>query len=108
MRRWTLASRWVLAMRKDQYVYFELNGIRYRTNGLIVEGLDGSTWNRTGSLPVVIAARKAFNTISEGVCDTSARTDQTRMPGSGVASSDAAPSNFPVGHGTFGQLEEEE
>jgi hypothetical protein len=43
------------------YTYFELNGIKYRTaDGLTVEGKDGLTWNRTGSLPVVLAGRRLF------------------------------------------------
>lgn len=43
------------------YVYFELNGVKYRTpDGLSVEGKDGLTWNRTGSLPVVLAAKRFF------------------------------------------------
>src|SRR5882672_328335 len=42
------------------YVYFTLNGRQYRTDGQIVEGKDGQTWNRTGSLPVVLAARKEW------------------------------------------------
>jgi len=48
-------------MNNTNYIYFELNGIFYRTDGVIVEGLDGSTWNRTNSLRVVLAARDAFN-----------------------------------------------
>jgi hypothetical protein len=50
-------------MDNAEYVYFELNGVSYRTNGVIVEGLDGSTWNRTNSLRVVLAARDAFKAI---------------------------------------------
>jgi hypothetical protein len=41
-----------------EYIYFELNGIQYRTDGVAVEGKDGSTWNRTHSLPVVLAAKR--------------------------------------------------
>jgi hypothetical protein len=40
-----------------EYIYFEMNGRQYRTDGSTVEGKDGSTWNRTGSLPVVLKAR---------------------------------------------------
>jgi hypothetical protein len=46
--------------RNPGYVYFEMNGIQYRTDGVTVEGKDGSSWNRTGSLPVVLAARAEF------------------------------------------------
>lgn len=42
------------------YVYFSMNGRDYRTDGKTVEGKDGQTWNRTGSLPVVIQARKEW------------------------------------------------
>ena len=44
-----------------EYIYFELNGFKYRTaDGVAVEGKDGSTWNRTHSLPVVFAAKRHF------------------------------------------------
>ena len=43
-----------------EYIYFELNGIQYRTDGVVVEGKDGATWNRTHSLPVVLAAKRHF------------------------------------------------
>jgi hypothetical protein len=43
------------------HVYFELNGMKYRTvDGIMVEGKDGLSWNRTGSLPVVLAAKRFF------------------------------------------------
>ena len=43
----------------NEYIYFEFEGAKYRTNGSKVERLDGSTWNVTGSLRVVLAARNA-------------------------------------------------
>ena len=44
-------------------IYFTYDGREYRTNadGSIVEGKDGSKWNRTASLPIVLAARKTAN-----------------------------------------------
>ena len=42
----------------ETFIHFTLNGIQYRTNGKIVEGKDGETWNATGSLAVVLHARK--------------------------------------------------
>lgn len=48
------------ARLNPDYVYFTMNGRQYRTDGQIVEGKDGQTWNRTGSLPVVLAARKEW------------------------------------------------
>lgn len=49
------------------------NGITYRTNGdaSVVEGLDGKTWNRTGSMGVREAALKALKPGSK----TSAELD---------------------------------
>jgi hypothetical protein len=51
--------------RNPDYVYFEMNGREYRTDGRIVEGKDGQTWNRTGSLPVVLKAREVWNTARQ-------------------------------------------
>jgi hypothetical protein len=53
------------ARANQSYVYFSLNGREYRTDGQTVEGKDGQTWNRTGSLPVVLAGRKAWAARSE-------------------------------------------
>jgi hypothetical protein len=47
----------------DLVVHFSFNGFQYRTDGTHVEGRDGSTWNRTGSIPVVLAAREVFETF---------------------------------------------
>ncbi len=52
-----------------EYIYFELNGIQYRTDGVIVEGKDGSTWNRTNSLRVVLAARDVFKELYHGILE---------------------------------------
>ena len=41
-------------------VHFELNGYSYRTDGKIVEAKDGKSWNKTGSLFVILEARKVF------------------------------------------------
>jgi len=47
-------------MTDANYIYFELKGFQYRTNGVIVEGKDGSTWNVTNSLPIFLHARKLW------------------------------------------------
>ncbi len=39
---------------------FEFNGMHYRTNGNITERLDGTSWHQTGSLPVVLYAKKLW------------------------------------------------
>jgi hypothetical protein len=51
------------ALRDAKMAEFTHDGRTYRTNSdaSIVEGKDGSKWNRTGSLPIVLAARKAAN-----------------------------------------------
>jgi len=41
-------------------LYFELNGFQYRTDGNTVEAKDGSKWNKTGSVSLVIYARELF------------------------------------------------
>jgi hypothetical protein len=38
--------------------YFEYLGAKYRKVGMIVERLDGSTWNKTGSLRVILEAKR--------------------------------------------------
>lgn len=43
------------------WVVFSFNSFLYRTNGAIVQGKDGSKWNTTHSLNVVLAAREVFN-----------------------------------------------
>lgn len=44
------------------FTYFTYNGFEYRTNddASVVEGKDGAKWNRTHSLAVILAARKAL------------------------------------------------
>ena len=39
------------------YVHFQINGREYRTDGKIIEGKDGNSWNQTGSLPVWLAKK---------------------------------------------------
>jgi hypothetical protein len=43
------------------YAVFSFNGFVYRTNGVTVQGKDGSKWNTTHSLNVVLAAREVWN-----------------------------------------------
>jgi hypothetical protein len=47
-------------MEATQMIYFQMNGIQYRYDGKNVEALDGTKWNRTGSLNVYLAAKKLF------------------------------------------------
>ena len=47
--------------KEPVYVVFSMNGFLYRTNGAIVQRKDGSKWNTTHSLNVVIAARDVWN-----------------------------------------------
>jgi hypothetical protein len=46
--------------RDTKYVYFQVNGFEYRTDGKSVQGKDGNSWNTTYSLAIVLAAREAF------------------------------------------------
>ena len=46
--------------RDVKYVYFQVNGFDYRTDGQTVQGKDGNTWNTTYSLAIILVARKAF------------------------------------------------
>lgn len=50
--------------RNVRYVYFEVNGFQYRTDGQTVQGNDGNTqfpsWHTTGSLPIVLKAREVY------------------------------------------------
>ena len=41
-------------------VNFTLKGFTYRTDGETVEALDGNTWNKTHSIPVILYARDIF------------------------------------------------
>lgn len=51
---------------ETKYVYFQMNGFEYRTNGVIVEGKDGKTWNKTSSLSVVLAGRDMYKAANNG------------------------------------------
>ena len=43
------------------WIEFSFNGFLYRTNGAMVQGKDGSTWNTTYSIPLVLAGREVWN-----------------------------------------------
>ncbi len=43
------------------WIEFSFNGFLYRTNGAMVQGKDGNTWNTTHSIPVVLAGREVWN-----------------------------------------------
>ncbi len=45
-------------------IQFQFNGTTYRTDGKIVEAKDGNSWNKTGSLNVILEARKLFKVVS--------------------------------------------
>lgn len=47
-------------MERLEYLGFLYKGFRYRTNGDVVEAKDGENWHATGSLPIVLHARKLW------------------------------------------------
>ncbi len=53
-------------------VNFTLKGFSYRTDGETVEALDGNTWNKTHSIPVILHARDIF-------AKTTARKERERF-----------------------------
>ena len=45
---------------RHMVIQFQFNGTTYRTDGKIVGAKDGNSWNKTGSLNVILEARKLF------------------------------------------------